>query len=220
MNKGVKRFFVFFGPPGSGKGTQTDLLAEKFGIPVVSPGELLRHEEDHGTALGKRVARLIDSGRLVPDSVVEKLIDNRLRKRDAKKGFILDGYPRDEKQLAFLTKRFNKIAGPKDAIYTFLIHISNAEVKRRLGGRRVCECGAAYHLKYNPPKRKGVCDLCGKKIYVRHDDTPEIMDKRLKLYHKETELLTKHYSKIGKIIKIDGTKTIKEIHKDILKNIK
>lgn len=216
----LKRYFVFFGPPGSGKGTQTDMLGKRLGLPVVSPGELLRYEEDHKTVLGKRVSAMIDTGKLVPDRVVEKLIDARLDKKDARNGFILDGYPRDHHQLSYLEKRFKKIAGPGDKIFTFLIHISDAEVKRRLGGRRVCDCGAAYHLKYNPPKKKGICDLCGAKIYTRHDDTPEIMAKRLKLYHKQTELLTRHYEKIGRISKIDGRKSIKDIHKDIIKILK
>lgn len=214
-----KKFFVFFGPPGSGKGTQTDMLAKRLKLPVISPGELLRFEEDHQTRLGKTVAKLIDSGRLVSDVVIEDMIDKRLGKKDAKNGFILDGFPRDEKQAEFLAKKFKKITGKADKIYSFLIHISDSEVKKRLSGRRVCDCGAAYHLKYNPPKIKNICDLCGAKIYVRHDDAPATMVKRLKLYHKETEIIMKHYKAIGQIVKIDGRKKIQDIHKDILKYI-
>jgi len=132
----------------------------------------------------------------------------------------LDGFPRDEDQLHFLIRKLEKITSPQDQVFTFLIHLNEAEVKKRLGGRRVCDCGAAYHLKYNPPKKRGICDVCGKRIYIRHDDKPEIMAKRLKLYHKQTQILTKKFGSIGLIHKIDGRKKIKEIHRDIMKIIK
>lgn len=211
-----KTFLIFFGPPGSGKGTQADMLAKKLNLPVVSPGELLRHEEDSNTAIGRKIKPIIDSGKLVPDEIIEKIILKCFKRFDARAGIVFDGYPRKGAQLDFLMKKLEKIAGKRDYVRAILIDASDKEVKRRLGGRRVCDCGAAYHLKYNPPKKSGLCDLCGKKLSVRHDDKPALIAERLKLYHKEIKPLLDYFEKSDKLIKINGEQSIDKVRKDII----
>lgn len=228
-----KIFLIFFGPPGSGKGTQADMLAEKIKLPVICPGELLRHEMELKTALGKKVKLAVNSGKMVNEAIVEKLIDQRLGRRDAEKGAIFDGCPRRKKQLNFLIKKFNMITHNEHSdtliqksqsndlrIVAILVNVSNKEIKQRLGGRRVCDCGAAYHIKYNPPKKRGICDLCGKKLSVRADDKPAVIADRLKLYHMQTEPLLDYFQQRGELIKIDGEQSIKDVEKDIIKKLK
>jgi len=215
-----KKVFIFFGPPGSGKGTQSDMLAAGLELPVISTGELLRHEQSMGSKLGKKVASLLKKGALVPDKLVEEMMNNRIAKKDAKNGFVLDGYPRDAEQLRNLAGVLQEKKIKKENVFIILVHVSDREVKKRLGGRRVCDCGAAYHLTYNPPKKKGICDLCGKKIYIRSDDRPATMSSRLKLYHKTTEPLLKLGQSMGKLIVINGDNGIKKIHQEIIKKIK
>lgn len=215
-----KTFLIFFGPPGSGKGTQADMLAKKLNLPVVSPGELLRHEEDSNTAIGRKIKPIIDSGKLVPDEIIEKIIFKCFKRFGGRAGIIFDGYPRKRAQLDFLTEKLEKIAGRQDYVRAILIDVSDREVKRRLGGRRVCDCGAAYHLKYNPPLRQGICDLCGKKLYIRHDDKPALIADRLKLYHKEIKPLLDYFEKSDKLIKINGEQSIGDVQGDIIDNLK
>ena len=228
-----KIFLIFFGPPGSGKGTQADMLAEKMKLPVICPGELLRHEMELKTEIGKKVKLAVNSGKMVSEIIIEKLIDQRLGRRDAKKGAIFDGCPRRKKQLNFLIKKFNKIIHNKYSnvllrknqgnglrVAAILVNVSIKEVKQRLGGRRVCDCGAAYHIKYNPSKKRGVCDLCGKKLSVRADDKPAVIADRLKLYHKQTEPLLDYFQQRGELIKIDGEQNIGKVQRDIIDNLK
>lgn len=238
-----KIFLIFFGPPGSGKGTQADMLAEKIKLPVICPGELLRHEMESKTEIGEKVKLAVNSGKMVSEAIIEKLIDQRLRRRDAKKGAIFDGCPRRKKQLNFLIKKLltvgasptvslpSKAAGNVKGetpltssrhyiVCAILVNVSNKEVKRRLGGRRVCDCGAAYHIKYNPPKKRGICDLCKKKLSVRSDDKPAIIADRLKLYHKQTEPLLDYFQQRGELIKINGEQSIKDVEKEIWEKTK
>jgi len=229
-----KIFLIFFGPPGSGKGTQADMLAEKLKLPVICPGELLRHEVELNTEIGKKVKSAVNSGKMVSEAIVEELIDQRLRRRDAKKGAIFDGCPRRKKQLNFLIKKFNKINGNNKCtnvlpcknqgnglrVAAILVNVSSKEVKKRLGCRRVCDCGAAYHIKYNPPKKRGICDLCGKKLSIRKDDKPAVIADRLKLYYKQTEPLLDYFQQRGELIKIDGEQSIKDVEKEIWEKIK
>lgn len=215
-----KSFFIFFGPPGSGKGTQADMIGKSLRLPVISPGELLRHERDNKTPIGKLVEKSLSEGKLVRDKIIEEILDKRLSKRDTKKGFILDGYPRRLSQLRLLKKRFKNIALTKDLIIAFYINVSDSDVKKRFSGRRVCDCGAAYHIKYNPPKKNGICDLCGKKLYKRKDDEPKIIAGRLKKFHEGIRPLINDFKDSKQFIKIDGSKNIKNVYKDIFKKIK
>ncbi len=155
-----KIFLFFFGSPGSGKGTQVDLLSEFSGLPVISPGELLRHEEDAHTALGNMVKPLVDQGKMVPDEIVEKIIEKRLSKKDAKNGVLFDGFPRNIDQLHFILSKIKNITARKPKLAAIHIKVSDQEVQRRISGRRVCDCGASYHILYNPPKKTGICDIC------------------------------------------------------------
>ena len=210
-------YLFFFGPPGSGKGTQVDMLAQKAGLPVISPGEMLRHEEQAGTPIGKMVGPLMDKGKMVPDSLVEKMIISRLKKKDAVKGAIFDGFPRDLEQLAFIAG----VASKKKAdCFAFYLGVPDKEVLKRLGGRRVCDCGASYHIEYNVPKKKGICNLCGKKLTIRPDDKPAIMKARLKQYHETINPILDYFKKEGKLKEFDGTQPISLIHGKILRFVK
>jgi adenylate kinase len=204
-----KTYFLFFGPPGSGKGTQSDMLGKEINFPVISPGEILRHEEEAESELGKKVRPLIDAGELVPDEIVEEMIASRLEKPDAECGAIFDGFPRTEKQLSDLDMRFEAERALTAAI---LIDVGDEEVLKRLSGRRVCDCGAAYHLTFNPPKIEGICDLCGKELEIRPDDKPEIMRKRLADYHAESAPLIDFWERQGKLCRIDGSLSVDEVH--------
>lgn len=192
------------------------MLAQKLNLPVLSPGELLRHEEEANTAIGKKVKPLIDSGKLVPNEIIEAIIDKFFRKTKVKSGAIFDGYPRKKIQLDLLQKRFNKIAGKNDKVFAVLIDVKNREVKQRLGGRRACDCGAVYHLKYNPPKVKNICDACEKKLYVRQDDKPKLIAGRLKIYHKEIKPILDYWKKADKLIVVDGEQSIEKVQEEIV----
>lgn len=222
----MRKYIIFFGPPGSGKGTQADMLAEKLKIPVICPGELLRAERDEGTKLGKRAAKKMSQGKMISNKIVEEIIDKRFEKPDVKKGVIFDGYPRVKAQLKLLLKRLIRQRRTShgleksDKIIAILVDVSAEEVKNRLGGRRVCDCGAAYHLKFNPPKKSRVCDLCGERLYIRKDDTPKVIKNRLKLYKKKTNPVIDYFKKNGKLIVINGEQDIKKVQRDIIKNLK
>jgi len=210
-----KLFLFFFGPPGSGKGTQVDLLAAKLKLPVISPGELLRHEEEINSRLGEKVRPFIDRGKMVGDRIIEKMVIKRLAKNDAKRGAVFDGFPRTIKQHRYIIKKLKSMSGPQDKLYAVYIRVSDTEVKRRLGKRRVCDCGASYHLDYNPTKKKGICDLCGQAIRIRPDDKPEIIRQRLKLYHESSGPILKEWEKQGLLYRTDGERSIRAIHNDL-----
>jgi adenylate kinase len=216
----LKKIFIFIGPPGSGKGTQADKLGEKLKLPVISPGELLRHEEEKGTSIGKMVRAKMAKGELVSDEIIEKVLHKRLAKKDAHKGFILDGYPRDLVQLELLKKKISKFKDPTHTICAVYIDCQDKNIKKRLGGRRVCDCGAAYHTEYNPPKKKGICDLCGKKLERREDDKPQVMARRLKQFHLGTTPILKFFKDEHLLIIINGDKEIKQVEKEINAKLK
>ncbi|MFH0923591.1 MAG: nucleoside monophosphate kinase [Candidatus Falkowbacteria bacterium] len=216
----ARKYLIFFGPPASGKGTQADKLGEKLNLPVISPGELLRHERDCGTEIGKQAESILNRGGLVSDKIIEKIINKRLAKRDVKQGFLLDGYPRAISQLKFLNNKFKKIASDKDMILAVYIHVSAKEVKKRIAGRRVCDCGTSYHTIYNPPKKQGICDLCGAKLYKRKDDSAEIIKIRVDRFNKNIKPILKHYKKNNILININGEQSIAEVEQDIWKSVK
>lgn len=215
-----KIIILFFGPPGSGKGTQSDILGQKLKLPVISPGELLRHEEEAKTKIGHLVAKNLANGKLVSDDIIDKMLNARLARPDAKSGFILDGYPRSKPQLELFKKKLKKISDAKDKIVAIYIAVSDKEVKARIGGRRVCDCGAAYHLKYNPPIHTGVCDLCGKRLKQREDDKPKIIKDRLKHFHKVMKPIMRYFKNNYFYIEVDGEQSIKEIEKEIIVKVK
>lgn len=215
----AKNYFIFLGPPGSGKGTQADILAEKIKLPVISPGELLRHEIEENTEVGRKVKPIMDEGELVPDKIVEEIIDNMLKRDDAKSGIIFDGYPRREEQLEHLVKRLEKIMDGDDRVCAILVDVGDEEVEQRLSGRRACDCGIVYHLKYSPPKKEGICDSCGDDLYIRTDDKPDVMEERLELYHKETQPLIDYWQARGELVIVDGKQDIKVVQKEIVRKL-
>jgi len=213
-----KTVIIFFGPPGSGKGTQAELLVKKTGWKKISTGDLLRFEVAAGTKLGKLANKYLGKGKLVPDRLLIDLVDKGLRGRA--RGFIFDGYPRNLKQLKDLLLMFKKRIKLSDPVYAFLVAVSDAEVKQRLGERRSCACGAVYHLKYNPPINDGICDICGKKLFTRNDDKPKVIAHRLKVYHQQGKPIIDYWQKQGKLIGINGEQPIAKIHEEIMARLK
>ncbi len=210
-------FFILMGPPGSGKGTQAKELSAWLGMPTVSVGNLLRHEEEAGTPLGKEIKPLIDKGNMAPDPIIEAIVTKRLQNRDTARGVIFDGYPRTKPQLNYFVNNF--LAKRDTEALAILIMVSDKEVMNRLSGRRVCDCGATYHILYNPPKRPGICDKCGRKLYIRHDDKPEVIAKRLAQYHQLSAPLIGYWRRQKKLVSINGEQPIKEVQDDIRRAI-
>lgn len=213
----TKTYFLFFGAPGSGKGTQAQLLAKKIKLPIISTGEMLRQEIKAGTTLGLRIQKLIAEGKYVSDKIAGELIVKRLADKDTQDGAIFDGYPRTKPQQAFLIDVLGK---KRASVAAVLIDVSFEEVLRRQGGRRVCINGHTFHLKFNPPKRAGVCDHCGKKLFLREDDRPEAVKVRLEVYRKKTEILLKHWKDLSELMVVNGEQEIKLVQKDLVKILK
>ncbi|MCL2109362.1 MAG: adenylate kinase [Oscillospiraceae bacterium] len=199
---------IFLGAPGSGKGTQAEQVEKKFGIPAVSTGNMLREAVKNQTEAGLRAKSFMDAGDLVPDEVVIGILKDRIAEDDAKKGFILDGFPRTVQQAEALERMGVNI----DKVIN--IHVEDEKITARMSGRRVCEdCGASYHIDYKPTKSDGVCDSCNGKAVLRDDDKPETVLFRLKTYHEKTAPLIDFYDKRGKLITVQGQEEIKDTTK-------
>jgi len=207
---------IFLGPPGAGKGTQAKMLVERYGIPQVSTGDILRAAVAEGTELGKKAKEYMEAGKLVPDEVVIGIIEERLKQSDCEKGFILDGFPRTVPQAEALDKVLEKMGRKIDHVLT--LDVPEEELIKRLTGRRTCKkCGAMYHTIFNPPKVEGVCDKCGGELYQRPDDNEETVRSRLSVYEQQTRPLIDFYEKKGLVRKIDGRGEIKEIFEQIVR---
>lgn len=193
---------ILMGAPGAGKGTQSEKISEKWGIPAISTGEILRAAIKAGTALGKTAKTYIDDGKLVPDEIVIGIIKEYLASDSCKNGFILDGFPRSIPQAEALVEMGVKI----DAVLS--IEVADEKIIARMSGRRVCTCGASYHVDFNPSKVEGVCDKCGAKTYIRQDDAPETVIKRLEAYHEQTEPLKAFYAAKGLLRVVEGQEQI------------
>ncbi len=205
---------ILLGPPGSGKGTQAKLIVEKYGIPQISTGDMLREAVAKGTELGKEAKKYMDAGQLVPDEVVIGIVKERLQQPDCEKGFILDGFPRTIPQAEALDKILEELGKKIDAVIN--IQVPEEEVVKRIVNRRTCKnCGAVYHLIYNPPKEDNKCDKCGGELYQRDDDKEEVVRQRYKVYKEQTEPLVEYYAKKGVLYNIDGTKNIEEVFAEI-----
>lgn len=216
-----KNIIIFLGPPGSGKGTQAEMLAGRTKLPVLSTGGILRQEVASGTALGKRVKSLLDAGKLVPDKIVNELLaKNIFCESCAVRGAIIDGYPRDAKQLDFLVGKMEESAPRASAITAIMIDVSDGEVVRRLGQRRSCACGEVYHLENKPPKAAGRCDACGRKLFLRSDDKAGVIRARLKLYHRESDAMAAYFSREDELIRINGERKIDKVNDDIVRALK
>lgn len=194
---------ILTGPPGSGKGTQAKRLVEKFGIPQISTGDILREAVHDGTALGKKVRPYLDAGQLVPDELMADLVAERLARPDARGGFILDGYPRTLEQVAALDRSLGRLGATLDRV--FVLTAEESEVVRRLSGRRVCpNCGALYHVDSRPPSAAGVCDACGSALVQRPDDQEDVVRRRLQVYRLQTLPVLEAYRGRGIQVELDG----------------
>ncbi|MBO4356213.1 MAG: adenylate kinase [Clostridia bacterium] len=189
---------ILLGAPGAGKGTQGENISERYGIPSISTGNIIRAALRSGAEIGKKVKSYMDSGRLVPDEIVVEMLKQRIAQEDCKNGFILDGFPRNVAQANALEKMGVDIDVVLD------IEVSDEDIEKRLSQRRVCECGASYHTEYNPPKSDNVCDKCGSELLIRDDDKPETIRERLRVYHEQTEPLKDYYRAKGKLKTVIG----------------
>ncbi len=205
---------VLLGAPGVGKGTIAKLIEKKLRIPQISTGDILRETAAEKTKLGKKIRKYMNSGKLVPKRTVIRLLKERLDKKDCKKGFILDGFPRTKSQ----AKSLKSIA---DIAVVFDLYASENVIIQRLSGRRICKkCRAIYHMQNMPPRRKGVCDRCRSRPVHREDDKPKAVKKRLKIYKKKTEPLIKYYLRKGLLKKINAEENPKDILKNCLKSLR
>ncbi|MDD7674889.1 MAG: adenylate kinase [Oscillospiraceae bacterium] len=205
---------ILLGAPGAGKGTQAELLVKKLSIPAISTGNMLREAIANGTSLGKKAKEYMDEGNLVPDDLILGIVAERVSRPDCARGFILDGVPRTLAQAEALEDRGVKID------HVISIEVDDSEIERRMTGRRVCaKCGASYHVSANPPKTEGVCDACGGELTIRKDDAPETVRKRLQVYHSTTEVLKDFYGKLGRLCIVNGSQSIEDANRDILKAI-
>ena len=210
---------ILFGPPGSGKGTQGKILSDELGIPHIATGDIMREAVAKETELGKKVKQYLGSGGLVPDEIVIGIIEERLRQDDTKSGFILDGFPRTIPQAEALDGLFEKL-GIKEYKVIF-IDVPDEEIVKRISGRRTCSsCGRVYNIYFDPPKKDGICDTCGGKLYIREDDTEEKVRKRLKVYRESTLPVLEYYEKKGRVRRINGKGTPDEVKKRILSEVK
>ena len=202
------------GAPGAGKGTQAKMIAEKFGIPHISTGDIFRANIKNQTELGKKAKAYLDEGTLVPDELTCDLVVDRIAKEDCAKGYILDGFPRTIPQAEALTKALAKDGGAID--YAIDVDVPDSDIVRRLSGRRVClKCGATYHTSFNPPRVEGICDSCGEALVHRDDDKPETIQKRLDVYHSQTQPLIEYYHEAGCMYKVDGTRSLEDVFASI-----
>jgi adenylate kinase len=191
------------GPPGSGKGTQAQILSELYCVPVITTGDMLRDSVDRGTRYGKLAKDYMERGDLVPDGIVNRIVGDRLKRNDLSEGFILDGYPRSIPQADAL----DKILDENNQELDYVIHVvlDDESIIDRLSKRRVCpNCGAVYHLESNPPKIPDVCDECGSKLIRRNDDSPDVIRKRLKVYREKTKPLLERYEERGIVVDVPG----------------
>ncbi len=207
---------VLLGAPGAGKGTQAKKLIEKYGIPQISTGDILRAAVAAGTPLGKEAKSYMDKGELVPDRIVLGMVEERLKQDDCKKGYILDGFPRNVAQAEALDKLLNALGMPLDAALS--VDVPFDDLMKRLTGRRTCKaCAQMYNVYFNPPKKEGVCDKCGGELFQRDDDKEATIKKRLEVYNSQTAPLIEYYSKKGILKSVKGTGSIDEIFNNLCK---
>ncbi len=206
---------IFLGPPGAGKGTQAKLLSDKYQIPQISTGDILRAAVREQTPMGVKAKRYMDAGALVPDEVVVGIVEERLTKQDCEKGFILDGFPRTLGQADALKKTLEVLG--KNIEHVISIVVDNEDLLMRITGRRTCvKCGKGYHLVFDQSKNMDTCDVCGGELYQRDDDKEETMRKRLLVYDQQTEPLIEYYAREFLLRTVNGKGSIEDIQKEII----
>lgn len=207
---------ILLGPPGAGKGTQAKRLIDKYGIPQISTGDMLRAALKEGTPLGLEAKKFMDQGALVPDSVVIGLVKERIQKPDCTKGYMLDGFPRNVSQAEALDSMLQELKQKIDHVVS--IEVPSSELLARLTGRRTCrKCGVGFHVKFDPPKKEGVCDKCNGELYQRDDDNEATVSSRLEVYEGQTKPLISHYEKQSKIRRVDGVGDMNQIFSLVVK---
>ena len=205
---------IMLGAPGAGKGTQAKRIAEQYGIPHVSTGDIFRANIKGQTPLGMEAKSYMDRGELVPDELTVKILLDRVAKEDCKNGYVLDGYPRTIPQAEVLDKAVEELGEKID--FAVNVDVPDENIIDRMSGRRAClKCGATYHIKYMPPKTEGICDKCQSELVIRDDDKPETVKNRLSVYHEQTAPLIDYYTDKGILKTVDGTKDVDEVFTDI-----
>ena len=206
---------IMLGAPGAGKGTQAKMIADKYGIPHISTGDIFRANIKNGTQLGMEAKQYMDQGLLVPDELTVKILLDRVAQDDCGKGYVLDGFPRTIPQAEVLDKELNKLGDRID--YAIDVDVPDENIVKRMGGRRAClSCGATYHIEHVPPKKEGVCDTCGQELVLRDDDKPETVQNRLNVYHEQTQPLIDFYKAKGVLKTVDGTMDMKDVFEAIV----
>lgn len=206
---------IMLGAPGAGKGTQAKKIAEKWQIPHISTGDIFRMNIKNGTELGIEAKKYMDQGLLVPDELTVKILLDRVAQPDCKDGYVLDGFPRTIPQAEVLDEALNKLGEKID--YAVDVDVPDENIVNRMSGRRAClSCGATYHITYAPSKKEGVCDSCGSELVLRDDDKPETVQKRLGVYHQQTQPLIEYYTKKNILKSVDGTKDMEEVFQSVV----
>lgn len=205
---------IMLGAPGAGKGTQAKKIAAKYEIPHISTGDIFRANIKNGTELGKKAKTYMDQGLLVPDELVVDLVVDRVNQDDCTKGYVLDGFPRTIPQAEALDKALESMDQKMD--YAIDINVPDENIVNRMSGRRACvDCGATYHIVHAPTKEEGICDNCGGELILRDDDKPETVQKRLAVYHEQTQPLIDYYTEKGILKTVDGTVDLENVFKAI-----
>ena len=206
---------IMLGAPGAGKGTQAQMIADKYNIPHISTGDIFRANIKNGTELGKKAKEYMDKGLLVPDELTVQLLLDRVANEDCKNGYVLDGFPRTIPQADVLDSELTKLGDKVD--YAVNVDVPDENIVHRMSGRRAClKCGATYHIEHIPPKTEGICDKCGSELVLREDDKPETVQNRLAVYHEQTQPLIDYYDKKNILKTVDGTKDMQEVFSDIV----
>ena len=207
---------IMLGAPGAGKGTQAKMIAEKYGLPHISTGDIFRANIKNGTELGKEAKEYMDKGLLVPDELTVRLLLDRVAQDDCKNGYVLDGFPRTIPQAEVLDEKLSELGEKVD--YAINVDVPDENIVNRMSGRRAClSCGATYHIVSIPPKKEGICDVCASALVLRDDDKPETVQNRLKVYHDQTQPLIDFYEKKGVLRSVDGTLPMEEVFTAITK---
>ncbi len=201
---------IMLGAPGAGKGTQAKMIADKYGVPHISTGDIFRANIKNGTELGMEAKKYMDQGLLVPDELTVRILLDRVAQDDCKNGYVLDGFPRTIPQAEVLDSELTKLGDHID--YAINVDVPDENIVKRMSGRRAClTCGTTYHIEHVPPKKEGICDVCGSELVLRDDDKPETVKNRLNVYHEQTQPLIDFYTEKGVLKTVDGTVPMEEV---------